>query len=350
VTARSPGTCFIVAIAGLGLAVIATVSAQSTSGPSFPAQLNAYLAKYVQLTPAQRNLMLSGAPVVKLLPSDPAREVSVFGAVWIKGAPRDYVKLVQDIEQFERGGPFRVTKRISDPPQAADFAALTLPREDLESLRTCRVGDCEIKLAESALLRVRRSVDWSTPNAAAAAETVAEQLMLEFVKGYIEAGNDGLAVYRDAERPTFVASEFRSMIDRTPALGEHLPDLKAYLMGFPKVTIPGATSFLYWQEAQFGLKPTIRISHLVIDDRPGVTVIASKLLYASHYFWTALDVRVLVEDPARGPGFWFVNVTRSRSDGLDGFVGRIIRGKVQNEALKGIESALNATKRRVEKP
>jgi hypothetical protein len=61
---------------------------------------------------------------VKLLPSDPAREVSVFGAVWIKGSPRDYVKLVQDIENFERGGPFRVTKRISSPPQLSDFAAL----------------------------------------------------------------------------------------------------------------------------------------------------------------------------------------------------------------------------------
>ena len=58
------------------------------------------------------------------------------------------------------------------------------------------------------------------------------------------------------------------MIDRMPELGQHLPDLKAYLLGFPKVTIPNATSFFYWQEAQFGLKPTIRINHLVIDDRP----------------------------------------------------------------------------------
>ena len=93
--------------------------------------------------------------------------------------------------------------------------------------------------------------------------------MFEYAKGYVEAGNDRLAVYRDSERPTFVAAEFKSMIDRLPELGEHLPDLKAYLLGFPKVTIPDATSFLYWQEAKFGLKPTIRINHVVIDDRPG---------------------------------------------------------------------------------
>ena len=326
--------------------VVATVSSQPTT--TFPPQLNAYIAKFVKLTPAERSKMTSGAPLVKLLPSDPSREVSVFGAVWIKGSPRDYVNLVKNIEQFERGGSFRVTKRISDPPQPSDFAGLKLPEEDLKSLRTCKVGDCEIKLAESALLRVKKSVDWSKPDAGAAAEALAKQLMFEFVKGYLEAGNEGLSVYRDAERPTFVASELKSMIDRMPELGEHLPELRAYLLGFPKVTIPGATSFLYWQEAQFGLKPTIRLNHVVIDDRPGATVVASKLLYASHYFWTALDIRVLVEDPSRGPGFWFVNITRSRSDGLSGFVGNMIRGKVQSEALKGIEAALNVTKTRVE--
>jgi hypothetical protein len=180
-------------------------------------------------------------------------------------------------------------------------------------------------------------------------ERVAKQLMFEYSIGYVEDGNDRLAVYRDSDRPTFVASEFKSMIDRLPELVEHLPELKAYLLGFPKVTIPNATSFLYWQEAKFGLKPTIRINHVVIDDRPGPTVIASKLIYASHYFWTALDLAVLVPDESRGPGFWLVKVMRSRSDGLDGFTGSVIRGRVQSEVQKSIEATLKATKARVEK-
>ena len=76
---------------------------------------------------------------------------------------------------------------------------------------------------------------------------------------------------------------------------------------------------------------------------------ASKMIYASHYLWTALDLRVLVPDPSRGRGFWFVNVTRCRSDGLSGFVGRLIRGKVQDEAQKGLEAALRATKTKLER-
>ena len=63
------------------------------------------------------------------------------------------------------------------------------------------------------------------------------------------------------------------------------------------------------------------------------------MIYASHYFWTALELRVLVPDSARGPGFWFASVNRSRSDGLTGFVGRLIRGKVRSEAEKGMVAA-----------
>jgi hypothetical protein len=105
---------------------------------------------------------------------------------------------------------------------------------------------------------------------------------------------------------------------------------------------------VYWQEAKFGLKPTIRINHVAIQEGGDAIVVASKLLYASHYFWTALELRVLVPDPSRGVGFWFVSVSRSRSDGLSGFTGSIIRGRVREAARAGQESALLAMKKRLE--
>lgn len=72
------------------------------------------------------------------------------------------------------------------------------------------------------------------------------------------------------------------------------------------------------------------------------------MLYASHYFWTALELRVLLPDPARSPGFWFITVNRSRSDGLSGFLGRIVRGRVRNEVQGGTLAALTATKTKLE--
>ena len=315
---------------------------------SFPPLLDKYLTTHVHPTPAERKSLLSNVPVTKLLEADPNKEVSVFGAVWIDAAPVDYVRLLEDIERFERGGRFRVTKKISAPPRQDDFALLRLPEEDLKALKTCRVGDCELKLGEQALERIRTAIDWTKPTAAAEAEEIIRKLVFEYVSEYVSGGNDRLAVYRDSERPTFVATEFKSMIDRMPELDQHLTELKAYLLGYPRQVLPNASSFLYWQDVEFGLKPTIRVSHVVINNRPEGTAIASKMIYASHYFWTALDLRILVPDPARGRGFWFVNVSRSRLDGLTGFVGQRIRSRVQSDSQKALATSLKATKDRLE--
>ena len=72
------------------------------------------------------------------------------------------------------------------------------------------------------------------------------------------------------------------------------------------------------------------------------------MLYASHYFWTALELRALVSDPSRGPGFWFVTVNRSRSDGLSGLTGTVLRGRVENEVLEGSMAGLQTTKKMLE--
>ena len=331
----------------LAAVLIAHSSAQQHSG-TLPGQLETYVTDYVKLTPSQRAQLMAGKPVTRMLDADPSHEVSVVGAIWVNAPMSRYVQLAHNVEEFEKGENFRITKRISSPPRIEDFARLDLPDEDVVDLRTCRVGSCELKLSQAALTRVRKEIDWSKPTAEADAEALARRIAFEYVNGYLEGGDARLAVYRDSARSTFVAREFKSMVDRMPSLTEFLPDLKQYLLGFPKATLPNSESFLYWQEAKFGLKPTIRINHVVISQQPTHAVIASKMIYASHYFWTALELRVLVPDPTRGPGFWFVSVNRSRSDGLSGFVGRLIRGKVQGEAEKGMLAALNMTKARTE--
>ena len=311
--------------------------------------MNSYIKNDVKLTAEEHKQLLAGQPVAKLLDTDPAKEVAVFGAVWINVPIARYVAAVKDIESFEKGDNFLVTKRISSPPRLEDFDKLSLPPDDVSDLKTCKVGECEVKLGEAALTRIQKETDWSKPTATADVERSIRQLALEYSTGYLEGGNSRLAQYRDAERPTFVAQEFAAMTDRMPALTEYLPDLKRYLLDYPKVTLPNADSFRYWQDAKFGLKPTIRINHLTIADEQTHVAVVSKMLYASHYFWTAIELRVLVPDPARGQGFWFANVNRSRSDGLGGFTGSMIRGKVRGEAQKGMQAALKGTKSRMER-
>jgi hypothetical protein len=337
-----------VATLGPGLTVRSAHAVPSRA--AFPAAMEQYFAKTARLTDSERADLAAGKPVAKLLDADPNTEIAVFGAVWIAAAAREeYVRRVSDIESFERGGPFLVTKKLSDPPVAGDFSSLVLPEDDLKDLRDCKTGDCELKLGEKGIETIRKGVDWKTPSASADANALIRRLALELVTAYREGGDERLAVYRDKERPTFVAKEFRALVDGMPSLGETLPELKQYLLEYPRATLADARDILYWQEVRFGVKPTIRISHLVIEQRPDRTVVASKLLYASHYFWTALGLRVLLPDPARGAGFWFITVNRSRSDGLSGFTGTFIRSRARGDARKGALENLNKTKAALEK-
>jgi hypothetical protein len=336
--------------AGFMCSVLAGTRPQQATA-HLPGRLGEYVEQRVSLAPDEYKRLLAGEAVTQLLPADASKEVAIFGAVWIDAPITAYTAAVRNIEELEKGPNFLVTKKISNPPRLEDFSRLTLPREDVEDLKTCRVEDCELKLGEDAIQQVRKDVDWAKPlpQVTVQVETLFRNMALEYVTRYEKSGSEALAAYRDTKRPTFVAQEFKTMIDRMPVLTEYLPQLKTYLLAYPKASLPGVESFLYWQSAKFGLKPTIRINHVVIVEQPDNATVATKMLYANHYFWTAIELRVLVSDPVRGKGFWFASVSQSRSDGLDGFTGSIIRGKVRGEAQNGMKAALEAAKASLER-
>jgi hypothetical protein len=105
------------------------VSGQSRP-PVLPAQLESYVTKVVKPTAAQRDAMFAGQPVTKLLDADPSHEVSVFGITWVKAPIVRYVGAIRNIEEFEKGENFRVTKKVSSPPRPEDFAQLSLDPDD----------------------------------------------------------------------------------------------------------------------------------------------------------------------------------------------------------------------------
>ena len=135
-------------------------SSAEQGGGKLPSRLEDYITTHVKLTAAQRKELLAGRPVTQILQDvDPSQEVSIFGGIWVNAPMSRYVQLIHNIEEFEKGGNFRVTKRISDPPRAEDFAQLDLPDTDVADLRTCRVGACELKLSEEALNQSKRYTD-----------------------------------------------------------------------------------------------------------------------------------------------------------------------------------------------
>jgi hypothetical protein len=334
-----------IAVIAIVLSTAISQTARSASSLELPSQLSGLVM--ATLTTTEIGVLKTGQPVSKLLTTSVDSEVGVLGATWIDAPVDQYVQALEDIEQFENGGSFEVTKRISDPPVIADFAALQLRQEDIADLKKCRVGNCELKIGADAISHFRSKIHWSKSTAISDVRALFRQLALQYVVDYQRGGNAELEVYRDKHRPNSVAKEFAAIVDEMPEMLRYDPSLRQYLLDYPNAQLSNGTSFFYWQQVNFGLKPTVRINHVAISQAGQNTLIASKLVYANHYFRAALELQLLMPDPSRGPGFWLVSVKRMRSDGLNG-TGNLVRGRVEKEAVRGLSEALRATKLKFE--
>lgn len=181
-------------------------------------------------------------------------------------------------------------------------------------------------------------------------------MVTDLVREYRRGGNEALGSYRDKEHPARVADQFATLMDRSAVLPRVLPELRSWLLKYPVAELPGADSFFYWEKVDFGLKQTMRVNHAVIyrareqeRDR-GISTVAIKQLYATHYFHTALDVSICLENAA-GPdrrGFYLITLKGSEQEGLTGFKGSMLRKVVVGKTRSSLEAALASIKRTVE--
>jgi hypothetical protein len=329
------------------LAPHASVEAQSQGSA---AQV---LGQRFGLTRDQLASVDAGTAIAVVLPSSADGEIVVAGGVFVHATAARLVAVLQDVERLESGGGFIRTKRLSEPPRLSDFAGFQLPPADVEALRDCRPGRCEVKLGQSGFDRLAK-VDWVSPDAAARVSALARQAALDYVLAYRKGGDRELAVYLDSDRPQAIASEFAQMIHRVDLWPDVLTPLAKYFGGYPTAARSRLTSnFFYWSLAEFGLKPVFRINHVVVD-KTGRTsgplyIVAVKQLYASHYFRTAFEVRAVLSDRhPSGKGVYLVVLNMARSDGLTGLFGGLIKSRARDGSRDGLERALAAIRRMAE--
>jgi hypothetical protein len=235
------------------------------------------------------------------------------------------------------------------------MASLTLPSKDLASLGDCRPGSCDVKLPASAMPSFRTGIDWKSPNAAARANDMMRGFVLDLVRRYQASGNAALGIYDDREDAIVASREFRALVASEHPLPLPVPELMAFLNDYPRNRPQGVDDFFYWSVVDFGLKPTLRVSHVMVYTlaaRPsGVShVIAIKQLYASHYFHTSLELRFLVDDERRQARdrFHLLSLTRSRIDGTTGLKGSLLRPIVSRRSRNAVRGYLDHLKRQVE--
>jgi len=319
-----------------------------------PREPHRYFRDIIGLSDAEIRQVEQGQVVAKVLDTPLAHEVAIFGAVWVEATTDYFVEMYQDIESFEKGDGILQIHKIGDPLKLEDFTGIRFPEADIKAIPKCKIGKCAVKIDEASLVRLQSEIDWKAPDAELKAQSLIAELTYEGIREYQKGGDATLAAYRDKKRPTYLAKEFKGMLENSSFLYEYFPEFHDYLLGYPQAELPGGTDFFYWSLNEFGLKPLFRVNHVVIyplgEGHNAGVAIASKMLYASHYFHTALELRFLVRDTANPTdvGFFLISVNRSRSDGLTGFFGSIVKNQAVKRARDGVVGALANGKKNLE--
>ena len=293
----------------------------------------------------------SGKAVAKVVESPTPDEVYVFGSVYVEATPESYLKLASDIDALRKLPSYLAIQSFSNPPQLSDLDGFALEEKDIEELKTCKVGHCEVQLPTEAIEEFQQSINWSAPDVADRVNRLARRLALQALTEYMKGGNTALGAYRDKKHPAAVAETFASLITRLSALPVYLPELDEYLLEYPKAKSDNVQAGFYWEEVNFGLKPTFRIVQKIvyratIGKEPAYAV-AEKQIYASHYFETAIDLTVCVKDAQR-PGFYIITVKASKQAGLTGLKGGIVRKVAVDRTRSSLERLLVSIKERLE--
>jgi len=310
-----------------------------------------YFREFVGLNEEQIAAIRSGKAVAKVIESPTPDEVYVFGSVYGQATPESYLKLASDIDALRKLPSYLAIQSFSDPPQLSDLEGFTLDEQDITELKNCKIGHCQVQLPTEAIEDFQQSIDWSASDVADRVNHLARQLALQALLEYMQGGNAALGAYRDKKHPAAVADTFASLIEPLKALPVYLPELHEYLLDYPKAKSDDVQASFYWEEVNFGLKPTFRIVQKVVyrgtvGNEPAYAV-AEKQIYASHYFETALDLTVCIKDAQR-PGFYIITVKGSKQAGLTGLKGGIVRKVALDKSRSSLERVLVATKQKLE--
>jgi hypothetical protein len=316
-------------------------------------RVSKFFQQYIGLNDEQIAAIRNGQAVAKILDSPTADEVFVFGAIYVRSTPEEYLKLASDIDALKKLPNYLAIREFSNPPQLSDLDGFSLDEDDVKALQKCRPGKCEVQLPTDAMDEFQSKVNWSAPNAAEQANQIAKQMVLEALRRYQAGGNAALGTYRDKNNPTAVDQAFQSLVSRSKAMPVYLPELQSYLLDYPKAKTEHIESRFYWEKINFGLKPTIRLLQAVLyrgtdSNRPAYAV-AIKQLYATHYFETALDLTVCVrDDEGKQPGMYLITMKGSDQAGLTGLKGGIVRKVAVDKTRSSLEKALAAMKATLE--
>ena len=315
------------------------LSANSTLAQTSPADFQRILQQKAAFETADFTALEKGQTVVKLTPITDKREVAVSGLVSLSTSADRFLQSYID-GMTRKNQTVLEAGRFGSAPAVADLQQLTVESADIEDLKQCVVGSCELKLSANMIERFRREIDWQASDYQIKATELLKRMLVEYVGDYLKRGNAALIAYHDKRDEVRLADEHQAL-NTAPG---YLNDLRRESQSGMRLV----EDAIVWSKIKFGLKPVLVINHIKVyrDAReygPQVLV-ASKQIYANHYFNSSLALTGFISVPGATPAAYLVYENRSRTDGLQGAFSKFKRRMIENKVAGGLKSVLEHTR------
>jgi len=321
-----------------------TVAAAAQLG--IDAEVRKVLTTRLGFSDAELADLRGGRAVKHGLGTRAAGEVAVAGAIRIHAPKAAFLARVRDVARFKSGPGVLQIGRFSNPPVLADLATLTVTKDDFDP-RSCRVGDCGIRLPASVIQRIAREIDVDAPDAQARSAALFKQIVLDDVSAYL-SGAERMTQYDDGPTPIRPHDELEGILAAMPEIGALVPGLPDHLRRFASARLPDAEDFLYWSKEKFGVAPFITVTHVTIVCRSASTcLMTTRDVYSTRYLDASVALAIATD--AESPdAFDLVYDNRSRASALKGRLAGMRHMLTERRARGALEESLKTIRARLE--
>lgn len=294
-----------------------------------------------------------GNVFVKILRPVRQGEVAVAGAVRIPVTIDFFLDRFRDIETFAQAPEVVSIGKFSTPPEEQNLQKLRLGDDALGGLAECRPGKCSLKLSAEMMSRLRNAA--ASIGRGPKLESEFNTVLFNYLSSYIQKGTPAMITYSDTDPPVESSRDFLAMLEQFAWLEQDAPPLYEALKTTVRSAHPEVNDFFYWSKEAFGLKPVVSVTQVLIlkttiSGQPWA-FIASKQIYADHYYQASLGLTVLASESAdpKQPQISVAYFNRSQTDGLRGWFASIERALIERRVRAGMTKKLTEMRERLGK-
>jgi hypothetical protein len=287
--------------------------------------------------------------IVRMFPADDG-QVAVFAATRLNAPPEALLQWTRAIESFRQGTQVVAVGRFSDPVADSDLDRLVLEDDELNALRKCKVGKCDLKLAAVEITEVQNAVRAAGKGWREAAQRAFRRALIARVRLHQERGLLALPPYADRGRRASVGEAFSAIIARSPYLTRALPNVVNAMLA-PHRNLGADESFYYWSHDRYGAgRPVINVTYvrLLQPTDPGVpqALTISTQLFANHYTEGGVGLTAVACETPRTCYLAYLN--RTQVDFLGGLFGSFKRSAIEGRIESETPNLLRDVRERLE--